>query len=70
MAGILVAFAVGPMLKLSGFTKLVIVGVSAARLTNALLAARLRVSKTLVTNAALQSLLPRLPFMFKPLGLL
>ena len=66
----MVAFAVGPMLKLSGFTQLVIVGVSAARLTHAVLAARPRVSKTLVTNAALQSLLPRLPSMFKPLAFL
>ena len=60
MAGILVAFAVGPMLKLSGLTKLVIVGAGAARLTKAILAARPRVSKTLVTNAALQALLPSL----------
>jgi len=70
MAGILVAFVVGPMLKLSGLTRLVIAGASAANLTKAILAARPRVSKTLDTNAALQSLLPRLPSMYKRLRLL
>ena len=50
MAGILVAFAVGPVLKLSGLTKFIIVGAGTARLTMAILAARPRVSKTLVMS--------------------